>query len=249
MGGTPIAQARKAVEACLAALCDEDLFGLAAFDDSVETMRPSLVPATGEHRQHAREFLKRVDARGGTELAKGFQKAAQVLGGSGDVLVVTDGQVFGTERILAQARSLGIRIFCLGIGSASQDRFLALLARETAAVSRFVTPGERVDLTAVDVFASMGQPIASGLKSNTPIEPALPSSVIAGTPVVLFGELDDNPDSSVELTWEDGRLTFDVPSGDRTTGETVRLLRGSRMIADWESRYPAEEATAALDKR
>ena len=47
-----------------------------------------------------------------------------MVAGGGDVLVITDGQVMGTEDIIAKARSLGVRIHCLGIGSASQDRFL-----------------------------------------------------------------------------------------------------------------------------
>ena len=45
--------------------------------------------------------------------------------------LMTDGQVSGTEAILARARTTNTRLHCLGIGSASQDRFLALLARES----------------------------------------------------------------------------------------------------------------------
>jgi hypothetical protein len=57
--------------------------------------------------------------------------------------------VFGPEQILATAREVGAHLHCLGLGSASQDRFLTLLARETGGVSRFLTPRERVDLEAV----------------------------------------------------------------------------------------------------
>ena len=32
-------------------------------------------------------------------------------------------------------------------------------------------------------------------------------------------------------------------------GETVWLLQGSRLITDWESRYPSAEALAPLEKR
>jgi hypothetical protein len=40
-----------------------------------------------------------------------------------------------------------------------------------------------------------------------------------------------------------------IPEGDRATGETVRLLQGSRLITDWEIRYPREEALAPIEKR
>ncbi|MCW5982488.1 MAG: VWA domain-containing protein [Bryobacteraceae bacterium] len=253
MQGEPIAQARKAIEACLAALSEKDSFSLMAFDNNVEAMGGGVAPATREQREAARAFLKRVDARGGTELAAGVTEAARALGGGGDILIITDGQVFGTEAILAQARATGIRLFCLGIGSASQDRFLALLARETGGIGRFVTARERVDLAAVDLFASMGRPVATGLKADN-AQPEPPEVVFAGTPVLLFGDSDqtaETGDSSgaVSLTWDGGAMRLDVPEGDAETGETVRLLRGSRLITDWESRYPAGEATGPVAAR
>jgi Ca-activated chloride channel family protein len=65
MQGEPIAQARKAIEACLAALSEQDAFVLVAFDNHVEAMHSELVPATLEQRESARAFLKRVEAREG----------------------------------------------------------------------------------------------------------------------------------------------------------------------------------------
>ena len=249
MQGDPIAQAKKAIEACLAALSAEDTFGLVAFDDHVETMDSSLQPGSREQRERARSFLNQVDARGGTELAAGVVAAAGILNGAGDVLILTDGQVSGTEAILQQARAANARLFSLGIGSASQDRFLSLLARETGGISRFVTPRERVDLAAVDLFASMGRPVASQLKAGGNVQPEAPQQVFAGTPVLLFGEVEDSSDDGIEVTWDGGRVALAVPKGDAATGETVRLLQGSRLITDWESRYPSEEAAAPLEKR
>ena len=248
MQGAPIEQARKAIEACLAALSESDSFGLVAFDDRVENLSAGLLPGTRENRQKAREFLSRVDARGGTELARGFLEAEHILNGGGDVLILTDGQVAGTEEILAHARAAGIRLHCLGIGSASQDRFLALLARETAGVSRFVTPRERVDLAAVDLFASIGRPVATGLKASSNVQPEPPAVVFAGTPVLLFGETDELS-GSVGLTWDGGQLDLGLPSEDGETGQSIRLLQGSRLITDWESRYPSNEAVLPLEKR
>ncbi|HXN46040.1 MAG TPA: VIT and VWA domain-containing protein, partial [Bryobacteraceae bacterium] len=213
MQGAPIEQARKAIEACLAALSESDWFGLVAFDDRVESMAAELLRGTRENRQKAREFLSHVDARGGTELARGFTEAARMLSGGGDVLILTDGQVAGTEEILAHARAANIRLHCLGIGSASQDRFLALLARETAGVSRFATARERVDMAAVDLFASIGRPVAIGLKASSNVQPEPPAMVFAGTPVLLFGETDE-ASGAVGLTWDGGRLDLELPSGD-----------------------------------
>lgn len=249
MQGAPMEQAKKAIEACLAILGTEDSFGLVAFDTAIEGLHTELLAGSTENRARAHEFLNRIEARGGTALAAGFAHAAQLLNGAGgDIFILTDGQVAGTEGILAHARATNIRLFCLGIGSASQDRFLSLLSRETGGLSKFVTPRERVDLPAVDLFASMGQRAATGLKAGGNMAPEPPTVVFAGNPVLLFGEIDANS-GEIEISWDSGRMTVPIPQGDPRTGQTIRLLQGSRLIADWECRYASEQALAPLEKR
>ena len=249
MKGAPLQQACKAIDACLGALSETDSFGLVAFDNEAQSFQPKLVSATREHRDQAHQFLMKVSARGGTELGLGFLEASRILDGSGDVFVVTDGQVFGTEKILELARRTRARLHCLGIGSASQDRFLALLARGTGGVSRFVTPSERVDLPAVDLFASIGRPVASGLTAVGKIQPAPPSHVFGGTPVLLFCSVDDIAGAEIELNWTGGRLSFPMVLNKIDIADTVWLLQGSRLITDWESKYPNTSALAPLEVR
>jgi Ca-activated chloride channel family protein len=250
MQGAPILQARKAIEACLGALSEADSFGLVAFNDQVQTFQSALVYGTRDLRDRAHQFLMQVEASGGTELATGFLEAAKLLqGGGGDIFILTDGQVSGTEKILADARAAGVRLHCLGIGSASQDRFLALLARETGGISRFVTPKERVDLPAVDLFNSVGRPVASGLKAGENVQPEPVSSVFSGTPVLLFGEADESAGTQIELSWTGGSLKLPVSFNGSDIAETLWLLQGSRLISDWESRYPSSEALAPIEKR
>ncbi|MGA8598899.1 MAG: VIT domain-containing protein, partial [Bryobacteraceae bacterium] len=135
MSGSPIQQARHAIENCLAKLSPEDQFGIVVFDDSAEFFRESTLAATRDHIEEACAFLSTIHARGGTELARGVEAAAQLLIGSpGEIFIVTDGQVFETVEILRRARKCEVRLFCLGIGSAGQDRFLQLLARQTGGV-------------------------------------------------------------------------------------------------------------------
>ncbi|BDI31109.1 marine proteobacterial sortase target protein [Capsulimonas corticalis] len=235
MQGVPMTQAKRAVEACLAALAPEDKFALVAFDDRVETSNDRLVAPTASERAKAAKFLSHVHARGGTELAAGFAAGAKIVGEGGFVLVVTDGQVMGTEEILAQARKQNVRIFCLGIGSASQDRFLALLAEATGGVSRFVTPKERVDIAAVDLFASIAPPVAAGVELTGADFAVLPPvTVHAGVPWVAFGERD--APGEVVASWPGGRIAFDIPAPDPAVADAVRLLEGSRRITDLESR-------------
>ena len=242
MSGAPMQQAKRAVEACLGAFSQEDRFALVAFDNHVEMFRNALADASVENRAAAGKFLDGVQARGGTELARGFSAGAGLVAGGGEVLVITDGQVMGTEEILAQARTLSVRIHCLGIGDASQDRFLAMLASTTGGVSRFVTPQERVDVAAVDLFASIGRPVAVEVHASGAsfeIEPA--NTVFAGASWVAFGEAANGGD--IVVKWANGDFKETIPAAQTEIADTVRLLEGARQIADLESRM-----TPALEK-
>lgn len=243
MQGEPIHQARKAIAACLAALEPADSFGIVAFDDVTESFKDHLVKATPDNRRAAASYLDTIDARGGTELAAGVKAAASLLSATaGDIFVLTDGEVFGVEPIIATARATGIRLHALGIGSASQDRFLTLLARETGGISRFVTARERVDLAAVDLFASASAPNATGLKVSGPrIEPTPADAVFPGRPLLLYGEVTA---PAITLDWNGGSRSIAIPSGDNSAGETLRLLRGSRLITDAEARVLPESSKA-----
>jgi len=255
MSGSPMKQARKALAACLAALGESDHFGIVAFDNVAESYRAQLAPARRDERRQAQTWLETIDARGGTELVAGVQAAAQMLkGGGGDIFLITDGQVFGSEDILAEARGMSIRMHCLGIGSASQDRFLSLLARETGGVSRFVTPRERVDTEALELFASAASPVAKQVRldaaglSESRIEPEPRKLVFAGAPLAVFGECASGESGRFIVEWESGRIEVPIAAAG-CSGDTLRLLRGARLITDLESHIQVPPLGGAKARR
>lgn len=251
MQGVPLDRARNAVAACLGALEAGDVFGLLAFWDAVMPLAEGLLAATTENRRQAHRFLEKVTATGGTELEPALDAAFRCLGESGgDVFLLTDGQVSATERILGRARGVGVRVNCLGIGAASQDRFLALLARETGGVSRMVTPRERVDIEALELFASCTRPVASDLTARlddaTGVELAGPVSrrVYSGRPLVVMGRASGAGAGRLEIEWQARgkscawQMPIEIaPSPD---AETVRLLLGARLITDLDARLDGE---------
>jgi hypothetical protein len=247
MGGRPLAQAKKAIAACLGTLQELDLFGMVAFDDRVEVFRKKVSEGSMENRQAALKFLDGIESRGGTELASGVEAAAALLrDGAGDILILTDGQVFETETILERVRSTGVRLHCLGIGSASQDRFLAQLAGHTEGVSRFLTPGERVDLPALELFASVGRPLAEQVEVSVDgngqwkVAPKPSKYVFSGTPLLVFGEVSPTASTKLRIKWQgaepDNQLELPIQLACDKTANTLRLLQGARIISDFESR-------------
>src|SRR5262249_62133769 len=98
MSGTPLHQAKKAIEACLGVLDEHDEFGLVTFSSGSQVFHDRLKEASAKNRQAARKFLEAVTAGGGTEMSSGLERAARMLAqkvrgperaGSGGVLVIT----------------------------------------------------------------------------------------------------------------------------------------------------------------
>ena len=260
MQGLPLTQAKKAIAACLGALDAKDLFGLVAFDNKAELFKRELSESSTENRWAAQEFLDRIASRGGTELASGVEAAASLLQDKqGDILILTDGQVFGTGKILERARATNMRIHCLGIGSASQDRFLAQLASHTGGVSRFLTPQERVDLPAVELFASIGRPLGKDVAvtvegaSKLNIAPEPRRFVFSGTPLLVYGEFLPVETARLSVQWlgAEGKshLEFPIGLGETSWGGTLKLLQGACIISDFESRLEGAGRRTAVARR
>ncbi len=199
MEGSPIKQARQALEKCLSKLSQPDEFGVVVFGNAAEPFRQTLLPVTLDNIEDSCSFLHGTHAQGGTELARGIEAATSLLGSQGgEIFIVTDGQVSETVEI-RRAHKCETRLFCLGIGSASQDRFLELLARQTGGVCRFVSPLERTETAADDLFAAMGGGVAAGVSvARADTQPH--GNVFAGTPFFSLGEIDAN-DSAAVIKW------------------------------------------------
>ena len=260
MQGLPLTQAKKAIAACFGALDAKDLFGLVAFDNKPELFKSALSESTTENRRAAQEFLDGIASRGGTELASGVEAAASLLQGDpGDILILTDGQVFGTNKILERARATNMRIHCLGIGSASQDRFLAQLASHTGGVSRFLTPQERVDLPAVELFASLGRPLGKDVAvtvegvSKLKIAPEPSRLVFSGTPLLVYGEFLPVEDARLSVQWlgAEGKSHFEFPIrlSETSWGGTLKMLQRARIISELESRLQGAGRRTAVAAR
>lgn len=247
MSGAALDQAKRAVAACLGALAPQDQFGLVAFHSAPTTFRPTLLSATDQARHEAQRFIANIKAQGGTELLGALQAAIGLLNGDrGDIFLITDGEVYETETIIAQVLQRPIRIHTLGIGVASQQRFLRQIARQTGGNSRFVQPSEPIDWTTLELFQGIGQgePIAirhvrcNGRPLSCEVPP--PSWIQSGMPMVFYGTSQANTLQStsdiLEIQMEDGSSRKVAMEWDRENdGEFLRALTGARLIADAES--------------
>lgn len=267
MGGWKMVAARRAVSRMVETLLDQDRFNVLAFDDTIET--PPLGPgamfaATSNHRFRAAEFLSKIEARNGTEMAQPLQQAAAALtDASRDrvLVLITDGQVGNEDQILRELgkQLKGIRVFCLGIDQAVNAAFLRRLADIGGGGCELVESEERLDATMDQVHRKIGQPVLTGLKltpagleleANTLTPDRLPD-VFAGVPAVVLGRYRGTGAGSltVEATDANGKAwksTVNTIIGDNPAVAAV-WARG--QVRKLEDRYLTAGSSPELQKQ
>lgn len=154
MGGPSIRAAREALLAALEALRPGDRFNLLAFSSVSWALADGFVEAGEEERARARDWIRRLDAQGGTMILPALQRALSLASGphperSRRIVFLTDGAVANEEEVYAElARGLGeLRLHTLGIGAAPNAGFMRKMASLGRGLCSFIaTPDEGANL-------------------------------------------------------------------------------------------------------
>ena len=269
MEGWKMVAARRAAARIIDSLTERDRFCVLAFDNSVEASpQPGglLAPASDRQRFAAVEFLARVDARGGTELAQPLRQALAALQPDSRrdqvVVLITDGQVGNEDQILA---SLGrdlerVRMFTLGIDQAVNAAFLRRLAVLGGGACELVESEDRLDEVMAKIHRRIATPILTelalsgvGIAAHDQAPRRLPA-VFAGAPVTVYLRCPERPvpGQTIEIR---GRL----PAGTATAmtvaidaawpAVALEAAWGRAHIRDLEDRYAAGEGTQELERQ
>jgi len=244
MGGVTMERAKLACEACISALQPTDYFGLVAFDTSLEKFDKKMGQATDTNRRQASKWLAKIDARGGTEMAMGLGAGVDVLGGpGGDIFLITDGAIYQTGPLVEQVAAAGTRVHVLGIGTASQDRFLEALGRRSGGVSKMISPNEDVATTALDMFNAVRQPVQTDVKAVVKLKGGKKTqehevgTIWSGRTILITDDGSKGKLLPVQVTlkWDGGKVTVKPALGHETPNGLVALLWAGRQIEDLES--------------
>ena len=244
MQGLPLERAKAALDAMLAGLDPKDEFGLVQFNSIVDSFDKRMATATDVNRERARAWLAGICATGGTSLALGLGEAVDVLGGpGGDIFLMTDGEVWETGPIIEQAAASGSRIHILGIGSASQDRFLSTLARRTGGVCEMVGAREDVAGSSLKLFAAVRQPIQVDVEAvisfggKKKAQTQTVGTVWENKAVIITddGTTGRNRPKSILFKYADGETPVDIKQIFETPSGLSALLWAGRQIEDLDS--------------
>ena len=258
MGGWKMVAARRALARMVDTLSDRDRFTVLAFDDRIETPPESggrLMPATNRLRYRAVEFLAKIEARGGTEMAEPLNRAVNELSADKEsgreriLVLVTDGQVGNEDQILKHLgpRVKGLRIFTLGIDRAVNAGFLRRLADLGGGRSEIVESEDRLDEVMDSIHRHIGTPVLTGLH----LEPAglkfLQASVVPGrspdlfdgSPLLICGRYRGDADGAIALQARDaaGQMWLAEIRGQRVDNPALTTVWARGRLRELEDRY------------
>ncbi len=179
MGGVAIAQARNTVSRALQQLRPEDRFNIIAFNSAHRSLYRRPMPATRHHVEQAKEFVRLLQANGGTEMLPALYAALepqQEADGLAEqlplrqVIFITDGAV-GNELALFEEISTRLgnsRLFTVGIGSAPNSWFMREAARFGRGSYTHIGALEEVGDKMAALFTQLSQSVAVKLDVSWP---------------------------------------------------------------------------------
>ena len=215
MGGDSIAQARDALLRVMDELRPQDWFNIVAFGDRATPLFNAQVKADKESISYARGFLKKMDAdMGGTEIGSALEMAVRLRCPDKiqqDVLLITDGEIWEWEKVVAKAVKSKHRFFTVGVGSSVSEAFVRNLAERTSGACELVSPNENMAERIHRHFKRIGTPCSGNYEIGWPTQPlrAFPENlppVYVGDTINLFAWFSEQPagEAWLKVSLQDG---------------------------------------------
>lgn len=98
---------------------------------------------------------------GGTEMESALRSVFSLSGSEtpADVLMITDGEIWDIDGVIAASRSAGQRVFVIGVGLSPAESNLRGLAEATGGFVEFLSPAEPVEAVVARQLSRMRQPL------------------------------------------------------------------------------------------
>ncbi|MEE1978708.1 marine proteobacterial sortase target protein [Shewanella xiamenensis] len=175
MAGDSIIQAKNALRYALRGLKAQDSFNIIEFNSDVSSLSPVPLPATEENLVIARQFVNRLQADGGTEMAlalnaalprQAFNTASGADKSLRQVIFMTDGSV-GNESALFELIRNQIgdnRLFTVGIGSAPNSHFMQRAAELGRGTFTYIGDVDEVEQKISQLLGKIQYPVLTDLQ-------------------------------------------------------------------------------------
>jgi Ca-activated chloride channel family protein len=235
MSGTPIAQAKAAVERGLRLLRPGDSFQLINFSLSAAQLGSAPIEATPQNIKRGLQYLESLRSEGGTMMIEGIKAALDFPHDPQRlrfVCFLTDGYIGNEAEILGEVhKRLGpSHIFSFGVGSSVNRYLLDRMAKAGRGAVAYLGPRDDAAQIMEDFFHRISHPAMTDLQIDwgamevSEIFPRRLPDLFAGRPVILTGRFAGNSDTELSLSGRAGHLpvSLTVPA-NLSTAEAQRV--------------------------
>ena len=247
MHGVSIEQAKQALQRALDGLQPGDQFNVVEFNSHANALFTTSVSANSSNVGIARNFVRRLQANGGTEMRSALRLALRTPPSESylrQIIFITDGAVGNEEGLfeLIEARLDDARLFTVGIGSAPNSWFMRKAAESGrgtfTTISALHEVGEKMDR----LFRKLEHPQVTNIDlqwpSGTIVDsyPALVPDLYRGEPISVrvkaFGAF--RPGASIRIAGDSvaGAWMCDLVLNMDSQSPGVGALWARARIAD-----------------
>jgi Ca-activated chloride channel family protein len=263
MGGEPLDQARRVLNALVDTLGDGDTLEMIEFSNRPRRWKKEPVKATAGNRNDARKWLRELQASGGTEMRAGLMEALAPLRAESQrqIVLVSDGAIGFESEIVADIINklpAGSRVHTVGVGSGVNRSLTQPAARAGRGVEVLIGIGEDPERAARRICARTAEPLLVDVQLSgsalVSCAPARLPDLFSGAPALVSVAL--RPEGG-ELVMRgrsaDGEWLERLPVAPVAAGQgngAVTALYGREHVEDLEMRRcAAGENGAELDGR
>ena len=258
MSGESMDQAKQGLLLALDRLASTDEFNIIRFDDTMDMLFTTAVPANAQNLARARRFVSNLQANGGTEMLPAL-KAALIDNDRKNteevrqVVFITDGAIGNEDELFAAIHdNLGrSRLFTVGIGSAPNAYFMTRAARQGHGTFTYMDDVRKVAEQSEKLFASLENPVMTDLQAKLPLatSDAYPSplpDLYAGEPVTMViraDQLKGDLQLSGKLNGKTWNTTLSLANAAPAKG-VAQLWARAKISGIEESRYTGVDMAA-----
>lgn len=259
MSGYAINDAKQGISEAIECLEAEDKINIIKFGSETRSLFSGLKPLTDLNRRKVYNYIDYIQAdMGGTELLSALNRAldANEANGGGDILLITDAEVWNHSEILspltARAIVTGSRIFCIGVGSGVDGQLLEKLSTQTGGYSMLLNPQCNMDIQIENVIDQLRSPsIRAELKNDAYEWYIFPKTLFSKSTIPAFFALEELVPSEVKKP-PYGEPLFSLPIasiGNSTADALIKItaLKQLQYLEPEEAEQLATELQIVSD--
>ncbi|MDO4332758.1 MAG: VIT and VWA domain-containing protein [Eubacteriales bacterium] len=219
MYGYPLDTAKELIRDLVGSLKETDKFNVILFADDVTPLAFGSLPASSENIRRAVDLIDRTDGGGGTELLHAVETALATPADEDlarSIVIITDGYISGEKRVfdLISKNADQASFFPFGIGTSVNRYLIEGIAGIGSGESFVVTEESEVEAMAKRFRTYIQSPLLTNIQITYDgfdaydVEPAVPSTLFAQKPIVLYGKWKGEASGTIRITGKTGKQDY-----------------------------------------